>query len=138
MAILVYLRANYCSLPQKLLFQKNLERMEKFWLYSCPHASSKTKETFICSSQDSGFTPLAEKKKKFLVASNWKQPKYLSTEQWIHTLVYSSDEILLSSENEQTTHKYNNMNGSYMHVKQMNLDGKEWVHIVSLMWSSKS
>lgn len=125
MAVLVYLGTNYCFLTQKSLFQKNLERMEKFWLYCCPHAISKKKETFISSSQDSGFTPRAEKKKKFLVAGNWKQPKCPSAEEWTHTLVYSSDEIIPSGENEQTTHKHNNVNGSYVLVEQKNLDLQE-------------
>lgn len=65
--------------------------------------------------------------KIFLVASNWKETKYPSTEEWIPTMVYSSDEILLSSENEQTTHKHKDTNKSYLYVEQKHPDHKEYI-----------
>ena len=52
----------------------------------------------------------------FVIAKNWKQPKYPSIGEWIKkTMVHPYHGIPLSSKKEQVINTYNNLDGSQGH-----------------------
>lgn len=100
------------------VFRKVWKEWKSFAFIAALLLLARQKGHLFSVPQDSGFTPLAEKK-IFLVVSSWKQPQ-IHQQKNGQSLAHSSDDILLSSENEVTTNKHNNTNGSYVHGEQKN------------------